>query len=126
MQDIKFPTQVTFFIGENGTDKSTTLEAIACNAGFGLEGGSKNFSFKTSDEKTYTAAHKLVEQLTLSWRVKPRNGYFFRAESFFNIANYTDELAKNGGTEATYAPYGINRFMNSLMAKAFYLFLKIV
>ena len=106
LQDIEFPTQVTFFIGENGTGKSTILEAIACNAGFGLEGGSKNVAFKTSDETTYRATQKLAEQLTLSWRVKPKNGYFFRAESFFNIANYIDELAKNGGPEAAYAPYG--------------------
>src|SRR5271156_1382593 len=48
LKKISFPTQVTFFVGENGTGKSTLLEAIAYHAGFGAEGGSKNISFKTS------------------------------------------------------------------------------
>lgn len=101
LPDIELPTPVTFFVGENGAGKSTILEAIACSAGFGPEGGSKNIHFKTSEEHTYRAAQQIAEQLTLSWRRKPRNGYFFRAESFFNVANYIDHL----GAEA-YAPYG--------------------
>ncbi len=91
-KDIEFPTNVTFFVGENGSGKSTILEALAHQIGFGPEGGSKNINFKTSQEKTYVAAQHLAEQLTLSWRMKPRHGYFFRAESFFNVANYIDYL----------------------------------
>ncbi len=45
-----------------------------------------------------------AEQLTLSWRHKPRNGYFFRAESFFNIANYIDEIARED--YRAYTSYG--------------------
>lgn len=105
LQEIEFPTQVTFLVGENGAGKSTILEAIASKAGFGAEGGSKNIAFKTSEEKTYVGAQNLAEQLTLSWRSKPKNGYFFRAESFFNVANYIDYIAQQGG-EAAYAPYG--------------------
>lgn len=105
---ITFPTQVTFFVGENGTGKSTILEAIATKAGFGPEGGSKNIHFKTSSENTYSGTESLAEHIILSWRKKPCNGYFFRAESFFNIANYLDQMAKEGGEgpERTYAPYG--------------------
>lgn len=95
LKDIKFTTQVTFFVGENGTGKSTILEAIANKIGFGAEGGSKNIHFKTSDPKTYTGAQLLAQHLTLSWRQKPTNGYFFRAESFFNVANHIDMLAKS-------------------------------
>ena len=94
LKQIEFPTQVTFFVGENGTGKSTILEAIANKAGFGAEGGSKNFTFQTSQEKFYTSAQQLADCFTLSWRQKPRDGYFFRAESFFNVANYVDEIAK--------------------------------
>lgn len=97
LKQINFPTQVTFFIGENGTGKSTILEAVAENAGFGAEGGSKNISFKTAMEKNYTGTQKLADCLTLSWRQKPSNSYFFRAESFFNLANYLDEIAKLDG-----------------------------
>lgn len=108
LKDIEFPSQVTFFIGENGAGKSTILEAIAHNAGFGAEGGSKNINFKTSEEQTYTGTQKLAEHLILSWRNKPKNGYFFRAESFFNVANYLDQIARTGGggPEKTYASYG--------------------
>ena len=51
LKGIEFPTQVTFFVGENGTGKSTILEAIAHKTGFGAEGGSKNINFKTSEER---------------------------------------------------------------------------
>jgi predicted ATPase len=105
LKEIEFPAQVTFFVGENGTGKSTILEALATKAGFGAEGGSKNINFKTSEEKTYTGAQALSEQLTLSWRKKPKDGYFFRAESFFNVANYLDLLERTAGGGA-YVPYG--------------------
>lgn len=94
LKEIHFPTQVTFFVGENGAGKSTLLEAIACQAGFGPEGGSKNINFKTSDEKNYAPAQQLANQLTLSWRQKPKDGYFFRAESFYNVANHLDILGE--------------------------------
>lgn len=108
LHEIKFPTKVTFFVGENGTGKSTILEALALKAGFGIEGGSRNIHFKTSQDNTYTGTELLSEQFTLSWRIKPKNGYFFRAESFFNVANYLDHIAREGGegSEKTYAPYG--------------------
>lgn len=104
LKTIEFPTQVTFFVGENGTGKSTILEAIANQAGFGAEGGSKNINFKTSQEKTYSGTQELSECFTLSWRKKPIFGYFFRAESFFNIANHIDKLAQED--QRAYAPYG--------------------
>lgn len=92
IEKIIFPTQVTFFVGENGTGKSTILEAIADKVGFGHEGGSKNIAFKTSNETTYEGAGALAQSMMLSWRQKPKDGYFFRAESFFNIATYLDNL----------------------------------
>lgn len=106
LQDIELPTKVTFLVGENGTGKSTLLEAIANKAGFGPEGGSTNIHFRTEEEKN-TSKHHLADQLCLSWRHKSKNGYFFRAESFFNVANYLDTIAREaGGPEKAYAPYG--------------------
>ena len=105
LKDIHFQGQVTFFVGENGTGKSTLLEAIAHKAGFGAEGGSKNISFKTSEESAYAPLQQLSDQLVLSWRQKPKDGYFFRAETFYNIANYLDYLNRECGGNA-YGSYG--------------------
>jgi predicted ATPase len=44
LKSLKFHPKVTFFIGENGTGKSTLLEAIAACARFGEQGGTKNFN----------------------------------------------------------------------------------
>ncbi len=104
LEEIKFTSQVTFFVGENGAGKSTILEAIAAKAGFGAEGGSRNISFKTSEQKTYLGTERLADHLTFSWRMKPNNGYFFKAESFYNVANYIDSLAQEDGL--AYVPYG--------------------
>lgn len=107
LKEIKFTTPVTFFVGENGTGKSTILEAIAYHAGFGIEGGSKNINFKTASEKHYSSAEQLADCLTLSWNRKPEDGYFFRAETFYNVANHLDHIALfGGGGDKTYAPYG--------------------
>lgn len=105
LKTIQLPTQVTFFIGENGSGKSTLLEAIAHEAGFGSEGGSKNIQFKTSAQEHYTGPESLANQIRLSWRKKPRNGYFFRAESFYNVANYLETLHD---PEKSLRPYGGN------------------
>lgn len=120
LTDVHFTSQVTFFVGENGAGKSTILEAIACHAGFGVEGGSKNIHFKTSDDSNYTAAQKLADQLTLSWRKKPRDGYFFRAESFYNVANYLDTLTREA--DYAYGPYGGKSLHHQSHGESFFSF----
>ena len=82
---IKAP--VTFFVGENGMGKSTLLEAIAVNFGFNAEGGTRNFNFATR------ASHSdLHRALTVSKGLRPKNGYFLRAESFYNFATEVERL----------------------------------
>lgn len=84
---IDFHPNVTFFVGENGSGKSTVMEGLAVALGFGAEGGTKNVQFKTAD-----SISPLHEVLRLARGVpKLRDGYFLRAESFFNVATYMDE-----------------------------------
>lgn len=78
---------VTFFVGENGSGKSTLLEAIAVAYGFNPEGGTKNFSFSTEDSHS-----GLWKALTLVKRGFAADGFFLRAESFYNAASYIDRL----------------------------------
>lgn len=82
-----FPSPVTFLVGENGTGKSTLLEAIAVCCGFNAEGGTRNFRFSTRE--THSALHQF---LTVARTDYPRDGFFFRAESFYNVATNIDEL----------------------------------
>src|SRR2546421_4417624 len=79
---------VTFFIGENGTGKSTLLEAIAVAWGFNAEGGSKNFRFST--RPSHSALHEYI-RLAKTFR-RPKDGFFLRAESFFNVATDIERM----------------------------------
>lgn len=84
---LEFDAAVTFLVGENGTGKSTLLEAVAVACGFNPEGGTRNFSFATAN--THSA---LGEYLTPVRRGYPRDGFFLRAESFYNVATNIDEM----------------------------------
>lgn len=80
--------KMTFFVGENGSGKSTLLEAIAVSMGFNAEGGSKNFRFGT--RLSHSVLH---EYLRIGKGVKkPKDGFFLRAESFFNVATEIERL----------------------------------
>lgn len=85
---IPFTKPVTFFAGENGTGKSTLLEAIAVCAGFNPEGGTRNFSF--SSKETHSPLHRRLA-VTRGYR-RQRDGFFLRAESFYNLATEVDRL----------------------------------
>jgi len=88
LASISFHPAVTFFSGDNGTGKSTLLEAIAIAAGLNAEGGSRNFTFRTRD--THSSLHEYI-QLIRGVR-RPADSYFLRAESFYNLASNIDDL----------------------------------
>jgi predicted ATPase len=92
-ESIAFRTPVTIFIGENGSGKSTLIEAIAIAAGFNPEGGSKNFLFETVRREV--DLDPLVRLVRAPRR--PSDGYFLRAESFFNVATEIDRLGVTRG-----------------------------
>jgi predicted ATPase len=91
---LEISSRVCFFVGENGTGKSTLLEAIAAHYGFGLEGGNRNFSPKTTD--SVTTIEPLVKALRLSFTKRTGGGFYLRAESFFNVASYVDQVGASG------------------------------
>ncbi|WP_077843970.1 AAA family ATPase [Clostridium beijerinckii] len=81
-------SNVTFFVGENGSGKSTLLEAIAVNSGFNAEGGTKNFCF--SSRETHSDLYKYI--IVVKGVQRPRDGFFLRAESFYNVATEIEKL----------------------------------
>lgn len=88
LNSLKFHPKVTFIVGENGSGKSTLLEAIAVDYGFNPEGGTKNFNFSTRDSHS-----KLFQYITLVKGIKsPKDGFFLRAESMYNLATNIEEL----------------------------------
>ncbi|WP_027626512.1 AAA family ATPase [Clostridium lundense] len=89
---LEFHPKVTFIVGENGTGKSTILEAIATAYGFNPEGGTKNFNFSTMS--THSDLYKYLKLIKGVRR--PEDGFFFRAESFYNVATNIEELDKHG------------------------------
>ena len=91
---------VTFFVGENGIGKSTLLEAVAVAAGFNPEGGTRNFRFSTFASHGDLHTHiRLVRGIA-----RHTDGFFLRAESFYNAASYLDTMAEHDG--GALLPYG--------------------
>lgn len=98
--------KVTFVVGANGSGKSTLLEAIAVAYGFNPEGGTRNFGFNT--RQSHSPLHQYIR---LSTGVKsPRDGFFFRAESFFNLATEIERLDRE--------PSGAPRVVDSYGGKS--------
>jgi predicted ATPase len=86
-------SDVTLFVGDNGTGKSTIIEALAVAAGFNAEGGSRNLRFET-----FSTHSSLADYLTLGWNQRPRWGWFLRAETFYGVASHihTDDDPESG------------------------------
>jgi predicted ATPase len=84
--------QVTLLAGENGSGKSTLVEGIAVAAGFNPEGGSRNMRHVTRPSHS-----ELHERLRIVRDARPtRDGWFLRAESFYNVATYIERLEVSG------------------------------
>lgn len=86
--DLTLRSKVTFLVGENGSGKSTLLEAVAECCGYSPEGGSRDHQRASFADRSLFA-----QSLRLSWQPKVVEGYFLRAESFYNIATYLDEVS---------------------------------
>ena len=100
---LTFHRPVTFLVGENGSGKSTLLEAMAIALGFNAEGGSRNFRFDT--RPSHSELHQYLRPVRGVPR--PRDGFFLRAESYFNVATEIERLDAEPGPGAPIGPsYG--------------------
>lgn len=88
LEKIEFHPKVTFFVGDNGSGKSTILEALALALGFSEEGGTRNVVLNSA-----SSASALHESLRVIKNFKkPKDYYFLRAESFYNVGTYMNDL----------------------------------
>lgn len=100
---LELDARMTILVGENGSGKSTLLEAIAVALGFNAEGGTKNFNFGT--RVSHSELHRFL-RVAQGFR-KPRDGFFLRAESFFNLATEIEALDREpAGTPPIIDSYG--------------------
>jgi predicted ATPase len=96
---LELTTPVTFLVGENGSGKSTLLEGLAWKLGFNAQGGNRDNSYAEGAD-----GHALGGALKLSWRQRVSDGFFLRAETFFNFATYLEEVG------STFLAYGGKSF----------------
>jgi predicted ATPase len=88
--ELEFKTPVTFLVGENGSGKSTVLEGLAWKLGFSAQGGNKDNSYADGAD-----GHALGWAMQWSWRQRVTDGFFLRAETFFNFATYLEEVGSS-------------------------------
>ena len=96
------------------------MEAIAVSYGFNPEGGSKNFSFETKE--THSDFYRYIK-IGKSYN-KANDGYFLRAESFYNVASNIDEINKGGLGGSLYDSYGGRSLHNQSHGESFLSLLK--
>jgi predicted ATPase len=93
--ELSFEKAITIIVGENGTGKSTLLEGIAVLAGYDEAGGGRGYMPVDHSSALEVMGGELSEALRASWLPKITNGWFFRAESFFSVARYLDEVGRD-------------------------------
>jgi predicted ATPase len=122
LEQLDITNKVTFFVGENGSGKSTLLEAIADKCEFNTAGGGRNNYYEVDASQS-----ALGDYIRLSWMPKVANGFFLRAESFFNFASHVDEVGANrayGGLSLHKQSHGesfLSLFLNRFNGRAIYL-----
>ncbi|RYG68638.1 ATPase [bacterium] len=89
---ISLASAVTFFTGENGTGKSTFLEAIASASMLPTAGGED-----VEVDESLSGPRLLGDQLRLGWKKRTRRGFFLRAEDFFRFQHRVNQNQKELG-----------------------------
>lgn len=120
--ELSFETPVTIIVGENGTGKSTLIEALAALAGYDEAGGGKGYKPVDHSMALDRSGSALADVLRAGWLPKVTDGWFFRAESFFSVARYQDEMAqKHGGAAPDYLSWshgeGFVRFFEDRLSR---------
>jgi predicted ATPase len=90
--EIEFTTPVSIIVGENGAGKSTIIEALAALAGYDEAGGGKGYMPVDHSRALDKSGAGLASHLRGSWLPKITTGWSFKAETFWTVARYLDDL----------------------------------
>lgn len=90
--ELEFTTPVTILVGENGSGKSTLIEAIAALSGYDEAGGGKGYMPADHSRALDRSGSAIADHLRAAWLPKVTNGWFFKAETFWAVARYLDDL----------------------------------
>jgi len=92
--------EIVCIAGENGSGKSTLLEALAAALKLNVEGGGRAYQFRYTTRKSHSRLHRRVE---IEWvGLPPRNSFFLRAESIFNLGTAMEETGSVGEMQKVY------------------------
>jgi predicted ATPase len=116
LETLELHPAVTFLVGENGSGKSTLMEALAVAWGFNPEGGTKNFRFGT--RASHSVLHEYLRLVKSSRR--PRDGFFLRAESLFNLATEIERLDTEPGGPPIINSYGYQSLHEQSHGESFF------
>jgi len=122
LETLVFHPRATFIVGENGAGKSTLIEALAIAWGFNAEGGSRDHQFST--RASHSSLHRSIRPVRSP--IKARDGYFLRAENFFNTASYlettgTGRAGQTGLHQQSHGESFFNLFDNRFMGDGLYI-----
>lgn len=91
--DLEFRAPLTFLVGENGSGKSTLLEAIADLCRLPVGGGGRT---ELADNPAVDRPRSsLARALRPSFRERPWDGYFVRAENLVRLADLLEERERD-------------------------------
>ena len=99
LEELVFGKNISFFVGENGSGKSTILEAIAAYTGVPLAG-----SFRLEDDASLAAANRLADYLSIRFAEKTHHGFFVRAEDFIGFSRHIKNQIKELGAQSGFVP----------------------
>ena len=85
---------ITIFVGENGTGKSTIVEALAGMLGINAEGGSKNTKFSTVKTESILWDHLAPNRGS----AREGSAFFLRAETMYNVFSEQEYVADVGSS----------------------------
>lgn len=106
----------TIIAGENGTGKSTLIEAIATLAGFSDLGGGEGYRGASDQDGRDRSGATLAGAMRAGWLPKVTRGWFFRADTFFSVSQALMAAGAPGGYLAASHGEGVLMLLGERLA----------